>query len=208
MDPAMLALIKQSIGQYGQNMPGLFYGLFGNAGEPYEAAGEAIDKYYPQAQQYQNPFYQAGAGAIPQYQDWLKTMQNPTDFINKTMNQYQESPYAHYQQQQAIRAGENAGSASGLTGSTPLTQFMQQNAQDISSKDMNQWLQNVLGVNTQYGQGVNNLMTGGQNAANALTNLASDYMTNKGTLAYGQSQAEQGQKYALFQSLAKLLFGF
>ena len=90
------------------------------------------------------------------------------------MGQYQQSPWARYQQQQAMRMANNMGSATGLTGSTPLQLQAQQNAANISSQDMNNWLQNVLGINTQYGQGQQNLMAGGQGAANALTSLYGD----------------------------------
>jgi len=89
-----------------------------------------------------------------------------------------------------MRAAQNMGSATGLTGSTPLMQQAQQNAQNISSQDMNQWLQNVLGINTQYGAGQQNLMTGGQNAANALTNMWGNMGNQMGQAAYGKKAGE------------------
>ncbi len=182
----------------------ILYGLFGNADQPYKDAQKQIEKYFPQAQEYQKPFYEAGKDAIPGFQNWLQSMQNPSQFINNQMQNYQESPYAKYQQEQGLRAAQNMGSASGMTGSTPLMQFAQQNAQDISSKDMNSWLQNVLGINNQYGQGMNNLMTGGQGAANSLTQLMSDYMNSQAQLAYGKGGAQQGQLGGLFSGLTGL----
>jgi len=171
----------------------IFYGLFGDAGKPYKDAQKQFDKYFPQAQQYQQPFYDAGKNAIPGMQNWLKSMQDPSQFINNQMSNYQESPYAHYQQQQGLRAAQNMGSASGMTGSTPLMQFAQQNAQDISGKDMNNWLQNVLGINSQYGQGMQNMMNMGQHSADSLTQLMSDYMNAQAQMAYGKGAAQQGQ---------------
>jgi len=154
-------------GQFGQGLAGLFGGLFGDSAGPYHEYSDWLQK----AQNAQNPFYNAGVGALGNYQDWLKGMKNPTDFINNMMKNYTQSPFAKYQQDQSIRAGQNAASASGLTGSTPFAQQLQQNAQNISSQDMNTWLQNVLGVNRQYGQGEQNLITGGQGAANQLANI-------------------------------------
>jgi len=182
----------------------IFQGLFGNPEKPYKDAQKQIERYFPQAQQYQQPFYNAGIGAIPGFQNWLQTMQNPSQFINNQMANYEESPYAKYQQQQGLRAAQNMGSASGLTGSTPLMQFAQQNAQDISSKDMNQWLQNVLGINSQYGQGMGNMMGMGQNAANSLTQLMSDYMNAQAQLAYGKGAAQQGQMGGLLSGITGL----
>jgi hypothetical protein len=148
-----------------------FGGLFGNSGEPYKKAGNELEDYLRRATSGQNPFLNMGKDAIPRYQEWLNGMKDPSGFINNLMGNYSESPWAKYQQQQALRASGNQGSASGLGGSTPMAQFNQQNARDISSQDMNQWLQNVLGVNTQYGEGQHNMINGGQHAADMLSNL-------------------------------------
>ena len=83
-------------------------------------------------------------------------------------------------------------------GSTPLMQQLQQNAGNIASQDQNQWLQNVLGINTQYGQGQQNLMTGGQNAANSLTNMYNQMGQNMGQAAYGK---EAGKKQDFWNTI-------
>jgi hypothetical protein len=179
-------------------------GLFNDSGAPYNAAMDQYQKYYNQAQNTQQPFLNAGTGAIPNYQNFLSKMQNPTDFINNISSQYKESPYAQYQQQQARRAAENFGSANGLSGSTLLMQQAQQNASNISSQDMNNWLQNVLGVNQQYGQGQQNLIQGGQNSANSLTNLLSMLGNNMGQAAYGQEAGNQSDFSNILGGLGSL----
>ncbi len=186
--------------QMGQGMSGLagiLGGLFGDSGAPYQAAMDQYQQYGNRAQGAQNPFLQAGTGAIGNYQNWLQNQQNPSQFLNNLMGQYQESPWAKYQQQQALRTANNMGSATGLTGSTPLQLQAQQNASNISSQDMNNWLQNVLGINTQYGQGQQNLIGGGQGAANALTSLYSDMGKNLGEAAYGQEAGKQNDMWNL-----------
>jgi len=207
MDPAMLAMLMQG-GQGLQGGLGQFFGgLFGNSGAPYGDAMKQFENYFGKAKDTQNPFYQAGVGALPQYQNWLSGMKNPSGFINNLMGGYQESPFAKFQQQQGIRAAQNMGSASGLTGSTPLTQFAQQNAQNISSQDMNQWLQNVLGVNTQYGSGLNNLISGGQGAANNISSLLSQLGVLMGQGAYGQRAGENQDRSNMIGGLLKLFMG-
>ena len=178
-------------GMFGSGLGGFLGGLFGDSGKPYDKAMEQYQQWANKAQGTQQPFLDAGTGAIGNYQDWLEKQKDPTKFINDTMGQYSESPYAQYMQKQSLRAGQNAASASGMSGSTPLMQQMQQNAGNIASQDQNQWLQNVLGINTQYGQGQNNLMTGGQNAANSLTNMYNNMGQQMGEAAYGK---EAGKK--------------
>jgi len=154
-----------------QGFGGLLGGLFSDSAKPYNTAINQYQKYANQAQSTQQPYLEAGQQAIPAYQQWLQGQQNPSEFMNNLMGQYQESPYAQYLQKQSLRAGQNAASASGLSGSTPLMQQLQQNSGNIASGDLNGWLQNVLGINTQYGQGQQNLMQGGQQAANSLSNI-------------------------------------
>lgn len=183
---------------------GLLGGLFGDSGAPYEDAMKQYERYAGKAEGVQNPFLQAGQGAIGDYQKWLKGMSDPSGFMNNLMGQYQQSPYAKYLTQQGQNAGINAASASGLTGSTPFGQQMQANAQGIASGDMNQWLQNVLGVNTQYGQGQQNLMTGGQNAANALTNMYGNMGQQMGEAAYGKKAGQQQDLWNMIGGGAQL----
>src|SRR6188768_1887555 len=131
----------QDQGQFSSNIGNLFgdffQNLFSHPDRPYQKASDTLSQYMPQAQSYLNPFLQAGQSAIPNFQNWLQNMKDPSSFIKNLMGQYQQSPFAQFQQEQAMRAAQNMGSASGLTGSTPLTQFAQQNARNISSQDMN-----------------------------------------------------------------------
>jgi len=179
----------------GGGIGGMLSGLFGNSGKPYDDAMDQYQKYGQQATDAQQPYAQAGQGAIGDYQKWLQSQQDPSGFMNNLMGQYQESPFAKYQQQQGMRAGQNMGSASGLSGSSAMQQQMQQNSQNISSQDMQNWLGNALGINTQYGQGQQSLMQGGQNAANQMSNIYSNMGQNMGDAAYGK-RAGQNQDWS------------
>lgn len=183
---------------------GLLGGLFGDSGAPYDAAMDQYQKYANQAQATQSPFLQAGQGAIPQFQDWLNQQKDPSGFINKLMGQYQESPYTKFLQQQSMRGGQNAASASGLMGSTPFAEQMQQNAGNIAQGGMNDWLKNVLGINTQYGAGQQSLMQGGQNSANALTNMYGQLGQNMGEAAYGKEAGGQNDMWNMLGGAASL----
>jgi hypothetical protein len=187
---------------------GLFGGLFGNSGAPYDAYSNEYKNYAGQGVNAQQPYYNAGTGAIKDYQDWLTKQKDPTGFINNLMGQYQESPYAHNLQQQSINAGQNAASASGLSGSTPLMQQLQQNAGNISSQDQNQWLQNVLGINTQYGQGQNNLINGGRESANTLSNLYNQMGQHLGEAAYGRTAGKKQDFWNTLGGIGGLIGSF
>ncbi len=187
---------------------GILGGLFGNSGGSYDDYMKEYRDWADKAANAQQPYINAGKEGLGNYQDWLNGQKDPSGFINNLMGQYQESPYAQYLQKQSLRGGQNAASAGGLSGSTPLMQQMQQNAGNIASQDQNQWLQNVLGINTQYGQGQNNLMTGGQNAANQLTNLYGNTAKDMADAAYGRNAGKQQDFWNTAAGIGKLGLAF
>jgi hypothetical protein len=178
-------------GMFGSGLGGFLGGMFGDSGKPYDKAMEQYQKYMQMGQGVQQPYLDAGKEGLGNYQDWLKGMKDPTQFINGLMGNYQESPYAHMLQQQAMNAGNNSASASGMMGSSALMQQQMQNAGQIASGDMNSWLQNVLGINSQYGEGQKDLKNGGQASANALTDMYNNMGKQMGEAAYGK---EAGKK--------------
>jgi|SRR5215475_8626828 len=191
-------------------IPGLLNtlgGIFGNSSKPYDKSREEYEKYINKAEGVQQPYVNAGQQGLTNYQDWLNGQKDPAAFINKQIGQYSESPYAHYLQQQAVNAGNNYGSANGLSGSSALALQMQQNAGNIASQDMNQWLQHVLGINTQYGQGQNNLVNYGQNAANSLTNLYGQSAKDQAEQAYNSQAGKQNDFWNTIGGIGEM-FGF
>lgn len=178
-------------GQFGSGLGGFLGGMFGDSGKPYDKAMEQYQKYMQMGQGVQQPYLDAGKEGLGNYQEWLNGQKDPSGFINNLMGNYQESPYAHMLQQQAMNAGNNSASASGMMGSSALMQQQMQNAGQIASGDMNSWLQNVLGINTQYGEGQKDLKNGGQNAANSLTDMYNQMGGKMGEAAYGK---EAGKK--------------
>ena len=198
MDPF---LFLGGLGQFGK-------GMMGGSNKPWDAAGKQYQDWTNKGAEVQSPYWNAGTGAIGDYQNWLQGQKDPSQFINNLMGQYNESPYAHNMQQQAMNAGTNFGSANGLTGSSALAQQMQQNAGNIASGDMNSWLQNVLGINTQYGAGQQNLMNMGQNAANSLTNMYQNTGKNMGDAAYGSEMGKQQDKHDFWGGLGNMGLSF
>lgn len=178
-------------GMFGSGLGGFLGGMFGDSGKPYDKAMEQYQKYMQMGQGVQQPYLDAGKQGLGNYQEWLNGQKDPSGFINNLMGNYQESPYAHMLQQQAMNAGNNSASASGMMGSSALMQQQQQNAGQIASGDMNSWLQNVLGINTQYGEGQKDLKNGGQSAANSLTDMYNKMGNQMGEAAYGK---EAGKK--------------
>lgn len=202
MDPR--ALMGLFGGSGGGGMESIISGLFGHSERPFEKGADYLQGFLKEAQGKYNPFYNAGVGAVGDYQKWLKGMSDPSQFINTQMNNYTQSPWAKYLTDTANRAGMNAASASGLTGSTPFAQQLQQNASNIASGDMNSYLQNVMGVNNTYGSGLNNLMQGGLHSADSMANLLSLFGPDISRAMMGKFGAQNSDRNSVISGLFNL----
>jgi hypothetical protein len=158
--------------------------------KPYQDASAQLDKYYGQAQDALSPYMNAGQNALGNYQNALSPMSNSPQFINNILNQYQESPWAKFQQQYGMKAMQNAASAGGMQGSGAQWKAAADYSQGISSRDMQQWLQNNLGVNDRYLSGQQDISHMGFGGAQSLAQLLGQLGQAQAGMAYGAGQAQ------------------
>ncbi len=187
---------------------GMLGGLFGHSDRPFDKAMEQYNNYGGKSIGTQEPYNDAGKGAISDYQTWLEGKKDPSKFVNDQMKNYKESDWAHNLQQQSVNAGQNAASASGLMGSTPMMQQLQQNSNNISSEDQNKYLQNVLGVDKTYGEGQNNLVNVGQNASKTMSDTYNSLGKNMGEAAYGKEAGKQQDFWNAIGGAGKMIGSF
>ncbi len=199
--------IGNEVGGRAGGLGQLLSGLFGNSGGAYSDAMKQYQKYLEPASQNFNPFIQAGQGAIDPYQRSINTMRNPLRYMENIFSQYQQSPQAQNLQRDSLNAANNAASASGLMGSTPLQMAAQQGAHDISSQDMQQYLQNALGIQGQHQAGLQNLMQGGLQGAQGQGNILSQLAQLMGEGAYGKKAGAQNDTNNIISGFLSLLFG-
>lgn len=187
-----------------QGLTSLLSGLFGNSGAGYKDAWNAYQPWMQKAASGFAPYQQAGQNGLNGLQSMLGGMSNPSEFINHLMGGYQQSPWAAYSTLQGQRAGNNAASASGMLGSTPFLQQSQQNAQNISSQDMQNWLGNVLNTNQQALQGYGGLADMGLMGAKGLGDIYGNMGQAAGGAAFGEQQGHQNDLGNIFGGLGKL----
>lgn len=190
-----------------QGFFGLLQSLFNNNKSPYGEGFNATKPYFDKSQEFQNPFVKQGQEANGNFNDWLSKMKDPQEFINHIMGAYNESPWAKNLQSSSIRAGNNAASASGLSGSTPFAQQLQQNANNISSEDQNKWLNNVIGTNNAYGAGLNTQIDREQHASDVLSQLFSNQGNMAGGAAYGDQAWDNQNSNSTWANIAKIFGG-
>lgn len=155
----------------------------------------ARQNYFNQAAQAMQPYSKAGLSGLGQYQHYLDDFGKGIN-SNEWMKSYQESPYAHYQTQEALKAADHAAAASGMLGSGAHQAQNMQLAQNVASHDMQNYFNNLMNQHSLYQNGLSNLTNLGASAANQFGNfafgtgagIANDY-GNQGAALANQSMA-------------------
>lgn len=151
-----------------------------------------------------SPYMQAGTGALNQYYNTssnLATPQGAANNYNTIASGYSTSPYAQYQDQNALQSANQAGAASGMAG-TPSEQVALANqVSQINSADENQYINTILGTQNQ---GLNNLGNTAQMGLQATNSDIDDwikqFMAQAGLSYAGQMNQNGANKQPSFMS--------
>lgn len=187
---------------FGQGLSGLAGYLGGqsnangydNMSNQIQNAQNQQNQLYDQGLGYYKPYYDQGTSAFNQYGSAINQMSDPSGYVNDLMSKYQSSPNAQFQIQEGTRAANNASAASGQLGSAAEQMGLQRYAQGVSSADQQQYLNNAMGVQNQYLQGLQNQSNMGYNAGQGMANNRQGLADNLATLLQnlGLSQANSG----------------
>ncbi len=171
---------------------------------PYIAQGREVD---PMLQQRYGQYL--GQEPMDEYQ---QMSQDPSGLINALMNQYQESPFFQRKRNQALGAARSSAAAGGYAGSPYDQENQMQLADILSSGDMQQWLENNLGVQ-RFGlvgrqaladkglQGMQGISGRGFAASSALGDYLGSNLGQRAGLEGGQIASRNAQNQALLSAL-------
>lgn len=181
--------------------------IFGGKKEdPMKEANKYLGQIPGVAHQGYDPYVNAGQDASGRTKSTYESlMSDPSAFINSLMKNYQPSEGYQFQKGQLMKDMGNTAAAGGIAG-TPLDQMNQaEGAQGLLSKDMQQFLQNVLGVfNTGLG-GEEGIATRGYDASGKLTDAVGSSLNQQGGLAFQNAQQNNSDRGTWIQNLAKAL---
>jgi hypothetical protein len=95
--------------------------------------------------------------------------QDPSGLINRLMQNYKQSEGFQFKRDQALKAAGNSAAAGGMRGSALDVGNQVDLENRLQSQDMQEWLQNVLGVQQQGLQGEQHLFDTGYDATKTMT---------------------------------------
>jgi hypothetical protein len=165
--------------------------IFGK--NPAKKAQPYLEKIGPMAEQRYNPYIERGNRAYeslePLYQRFAN---NPAEYLNELQQSYKPSTGYAFKEKKALDAARNAAAAGGYSG-TPYHQTQAAElAANIGGEDMQQWLQNVLGIQAGGIGGQQGLANQGYESNNALTDILGNTLNQQAGLAF-QGQAQRNK---------------
>lgn len=156
----------------GAVLPALFSSLFGGGSEDVEEAQERAiaerRRAMQQAAGFLQPFREGGIFGMKGLEDISSQMHDPVSFLNRIMAQYQESPGAKFERGQATEALQSQAQSLGLLDSGAERASLANLVSNLASRNQQQFLQNVLGIQSGRGQLLQSLFGGGLGAGQAL----------------------------------------
>lgn len=152
------------------------YNTFGR-NNPARAAGNDLGKIAGYGQEAYNPFIKQGKTAMeqlgPQYSQMAA---NPTDFYNQLIGQYKPSTGYQFRENKLNQLAHNTAAAGGYAGTSGDIRNRSEFINSLLGEDMQQYLQNILGIQGMGQQGLQHQADTGFHAAG---NLA-DYLGTAG----------------------------
>lgn len=182
--------------------------LFGGGGgkSPMDAANQYLNQIPGVGHQGYDPYINAGQDASGKTKSkYEELMGDPTAFINKLMEGYKPSEGYQFQKDQLTKELSNTAAAGGVAG-TPMDQMNQaEGIQGLLGKDMQQFLQNVLGVFNTGLEGEEGIAGRGYDASKNLTDLLGGALNQQGGLAFQDQQQKNKNKNDLWSMFGKAL---
>lgn len=120
---------------------------------------------------------------------------DPTGYLNHLMESYQPSEGYKMKSHEDLRAAGNSAAAGGMRGSQQDVENSAKIQDMLMGDDMQQWLKNVMGIESEGSQGQSHMFDTGFNA----TNQQSNNNMNQAGLAF-QGQAQNNANRSQFLS--------
>jgi hypothetical protein len=195
--------------------------IFGSPSDASKRAMPYLNQIPSTITPYYQPYINAGSNALdtlntqygnltanyPGIQDqYNQLMFNPTDFLKKLGQGYQQSPGYQFRVDEATRAANNAAAAGGMLGSPAEQQELGRTVSNIANEDFNDYLSNALNTYFQglYGntnlyntglQGISDINKMGYGASTDLAQNLAQALMSQANLTYAGKVNKNQQQF-------------
>lgn len=182
--------------------------FFKGGKNPADAAMPYLNQIPGMEKGYYDPYIsrgnQAGDVLTPQFNQMTK---DPSAFLEGIMKNYEPSRGFQLKRDEMLKAAGNTAAAGGMRGSLGDISNESRISDVLMGDDMQQWLQNVLGIQKEGTEGLGHQFDNGFDATKGLTGDLSNVLGTQAGLAF-QGQTNQNQsRNDLLSGLVKALGG-
>lgn len=167
---------------------------------------EMLQQAYGMGKETFDPYIQRGFGAQDKLSEQYGRMsQSPMDFLNQIISGYSPSEGYKFKEKNALNAARNSAAAGGISGTYNDQLGQAEMVSGLLGQDMQQWLQNVLGIQGAGLSGLENEAGRGFGASQSLADLLGNVSGSQAGLAYNRQQADQDRRGNMMGQLSGLL---
>jgi hypothetical protein len=185
---------------------GFFADMFGGGQSPSDAARPYFDKIPGQLEGIYGPYMEQGQDAYRRVSPiYDQMMSNPAEYLEKMMGGYTQSKGYGLQRDEALRALGNSAAAGGMRGTLSDMEDSSRLGAALQGQDMQQWLQNVMGIQGQGMGGMQNIYQTGAGMAPSYAGDLSNATSTLGQLAYNDRAQKLQNRGQIFGNVLKML---
>lgn len=173
--------------------------------DPAKDANRYLDKVPGIGHDAYDPFISGGREAGGILKDQYGRMLDPSKFMDEIMKNYKMSEGATYKRDQLGKGIGATAAAGGIAGTPEHQREYGEMADQIMSGDMQQYLQNALGIHGTGLSGEQDFYNKGYGASSSLADMLAGVMGSKSGLAYQSGTQKNMNEQALMQALMKAL---
>lgn len=175
-------------------------------GNPADKAMPYLNQAEDLASNAYNPYIQRGEQAYGNLQPQYESMsQDPTAYLNDLMSNYRPSTGYQFAEKEMSRALANDAAAAGFSGSDYHQKQRGELIRGLLGQDMQNFLRNVLGIQSTGMQGQQGIADTGFNAASQRTDALGNVYGAKAGLGFQGQQQKNQQKAELVSALIQML---
>lgn len=173
---------------------------------PADAAMPYFDQIKNEINQGYNPYQQQGQEAYGQLNPQYSQMANdPASVLQSMMGSYSQSDAFKMKRDEALQAASNTAAAGGMRGGLADQRGQMRLASALQGEDMQQWLQNMMGVKGAGLQGLQGFYNTGYDATQSKVGDMTNALGGQGGLAFQSASNQNRQKADLVSMLMSAL---
>lgn len=174
---------------------------------PSDAASKYTNQIPKTIEKYGKGAFERGERAGSALEDALSKYLNPQDYYNEIMSGYMPSEAYKFKQARMSDAAANTAAAGGMRGTAADQLKQQELTQSLLSSDMQDYLKNILGIESTGLQGEEDLYGKGTDVGRGMSSDLANYLNQMGDMAYREQMQKNQAPWDALKGIGGIIGG-